>query len=70
MDRLLDLYEAGRTPGESATAFFGRVPVEDVKRALRDLGEIDLQTATPEDFVDLGEDHAFKASTLEGECAA
>jgi sulfite reductase (NADPH) hemoprotein beta-component len=70
VDLLLDLYERARTPGESATAFFGRVALEDVKQSLRALGEIDAATARPEDFVDLGESHSFKASTLEGECSA
>jgi sulfite reductase (NADPH) hemoprotein beta-component len=69
LDRLLDLYERARLPGESATAFFGRVGVEEVKGALRALAEIDASTARPEDFVDLGEDRDFKATTLEGECA-
>jgi sulfite reductase (NADPH) hemoprotein beta-component len=69
LDRLLDLYERDRSPGETATAFFGRVPVEAVKQALRSLGEIDAATARPEDFIDLGEDREFKASTMEGECA-
>ncbi len=69
IDRLLDLYERARLPGETATAFFGRVGVDDVKASLRTLAEIDATTARPEDFADIGEDHPFKATTMDGECA-
>jgi sulfite reductase (NADPH) hemoprotein beta-component len=55
VDRLLALYEAGRRPDESATAFFLRVDLAKAKEALRELSEIDAASARPEDFVDLGE---------------
>jgi len=70
LDRLLDLYEREREPGERATDFFGRVELEHVKKALRALGEIDQATALREDFIDLGEEKEFHATTLDGECAA
>ncbi len=70
LDRLIALYRARRTDGESATAFFARVPPEEAKAALAGLGELSPETARPEDFVDLGEDHEFKPESMEGECAA
>ncbi|HET6922400.1 MAG TPA: nitrite/sulfite reductase [Anaeromyxobacteraceae bacterium] len=70
VDRLLDLYQRAREPGERATDFFGRVDLEAVRQALRGLGDLDAAAARPEDFVDLGEERDFHASTLEGECAA
>ncbi len=70
VDRLLDLYERERRPGERATDFFGRVEIERAREALSGLGDLSLAEARPEDFVDLGEDRAFRAETLEGECAA
>ncbi len=70
VDRLLDLYERTRLPGETATDFFGRVEIERAKEALAGLGVLTPATARPEDFVDLGEERAFQAATLQGECAA
>jgi sulfite reductase (NADPH) hemoprotein beta-component len=70
LDLLLDLYERERGPGERATDFFGRVELPRVKEVLRALGDLDAESARPEDFVDLGEDRPFHASTMEGECAA
>jgi sulfite reductase (NADPH) hemoprotein beta-component len=70
LERLLALYRARRTDGESATAFFARVGVEEGKAALAGLAEIAAGTEQPEDFVDLGEDHEFKPESMEGECAA
>jgi sulfite reductase (NADPH) hemoprotein beta-component len=70
LERLIALYGARRKDGESATAFFARVAVEDAKAALAGLGELTAETARPEDFVDPGEDHEFKPESMEGECAA
>ncbi len=70
LERLVALYRACRNDGESATAFFARVGVEEGKAALVDLAELAPETAQPEDFVDLGEDHEFKPESTEGECAA
>ena len=70
LDRLFDLYQEARLPGERATDFFGRVELERVRQALRGLPDLDAATARPEDFVDLGEAGEFQATTLEGECAA
>jgi sulfite reductase (NADPH) hemoprotein beta-component len=70
VDRLLALYERERQPGEDATDFFGRAAIEGAREALRGLGDIDVASARPEDYVDLGESQDFQASTLDGECAA
>jgi sulfite reductase (NADPH) hemoprotein beta-component len=70
LERLVALYRARRQEGESATAFFARVGTDEAKAALDGLGELTLETAKPEDFVDLGEDHEFKPEAMEGECAA
>jgi sulfite reductase (NADPH) hemoprotein beta-component len=70
LERLVALYRAGRSEGETATAFFSRVKVEEAKAALAGLGELAPEAARPEDFVDLGEDQDFKPESMEGECAA
>jgi sulfite reductase (NADPH) hemoprotein beta-component len=70
VERLVALYRAERAPGESATAFFARVPLERAKAVLKDLGELTTESARPDDFIDPGEDRAFAPETSEGECAA
>jgi sulfite reductase (NADPH) hemoprotein beta-component len=70
LERLVALYRSRRTEGESATAFFARVPTEEAKSALADLGELTPETVRPEDFVDLGADGEFRPESTEGECAA
>jgi sulfite reductase beta subunit-like hemoprotein len=66
--RLADLYAGEALPAETPDAFFARVPVERVAWLLADLEH--LEQATPQDFVDLGEEKAFEVQTSEGECAA
>jgi sulfite reductase (NADPH) hemoprotein beta-component len=68
--RLVALYEAERDGAETITAFLGRAPVDGLRAAIVDLEGLDPDTATPEDFIDLGETHAFDPKTGEGECAA
>jgi sulfite reductase beta subunit-like hemoprotein len=68
--RLIALYEEKREPGESVTAYFSRAPVAELKGAIRDLEELTEATATPDDYIDLGETEAFRPETTEGECAA
>ena len=55
---------------ESALAFFRRVDLSIVKNALRGLDRLSPEEATPEDFVDLGEEAAFNPAVQEGECSA
>ncbi len=70
LERLIELYRSEATPGESATAFFGRIEVPRVKQALADLEHLDAASAAPEDFVDLAESHEFKPEVMDGECSA
>ena len=69
MDRLVAHFEAARTPGETQRAFFQRLPLKDAQKLIEDLTEIDLASAKPEDFVDLGSEAAFKVVEMDGECA-
>ena len=69
LDRLLALYEVERSEGETATSFFGRVGLDRVKEVLADFADLTPDTATTDDFVDLGEDREFRLETKEGECA-
>jgi len=70
LDRLLDLFQAERTNGETARIFFQRVDVARVKAALADLEGLRPEDAEPEDFVDLGDQGTFKVEAMEGECSA
>ena len=70
LERLLELYTAERSPGETATSFFMRVDVARVKAALADLELMTPETLAAEDFVDLAETHEFKPEIQEGECSA
>jgi sulfite reductase (NADPH) hemoprotein beta-component len=69
LNRMIDLYQAERSPGETATAFFRRVDLDRARAILRDLEDITPQNALPTDYVDLGEDTEYKVETKEGECA-
>jgi sulfite reductase (NADPH) hemoprotein beta-component len=69
LERLAELYAADHRPGETAGAYFNRVDLAKVKALLADLEPLTPETARPEDFVDLAEDHAFAPETMEGECA-
>ena len=70
LDRLLAHYRAERTEGETATAFFGRLEVEQVKTLLADLETLTPEDAVPADYIDLAEDSAYKMEIQEGECSA
>ena len=63
------VHAAERSRGESAAAFFGRVEVERVKALLLDLETLRPEDAVDADFVDLGEETAFKVETMAGECS-
>jgi sulfite reductase (NADPH) hemoprotein beta-component len=69
IDRLVNLYSAERSDGESATAFFRRVDVGRVRERLLDLEGITAEDAQPTDYIDLGEDTQYRMETKEGECA-
>ena len=70
VERLVALYSEERAPGETPLAFFRRVEVARVKARLADLEALTQEDATPEDFIDLGEEGEFKVETQEGECVA
>jgi sulfite reductase (NADPH) hemoprotein beta-component len=70
VERLVELYGAEKTSGESALAFFRRVELARVKVMLKDLETLTPEDAVPTDFVDLGDDTEFKLETQEGECMA
>ena len=70
LERLLALYTAERTDGETATAFFGRAQLPRLKQVLADLEPLAPEDAVPADFIDLGEDAAFAPEVLDGECSA
>jgi sulfite reductase (NADPH) hemoprotein beta-component len=68
VERLVTLYQREAQPGESPLGYFRRVDLAAVKVALAGL-ELSPANASPEDFVDLAEDHAFTPDVMEGECA-
>jgi sulfite reductase (NADPH) hemoprotein beta-component len=70
VERLLAHHRAKRRDGESATDFFGRIEVGEVKALLADLEKITPEDALPEDYVDLAEEHRYKMEVQEGECAS
>ncbi|CAN5593940.1 nitrite/sulfite reductase [soil metagenome] len=70
VERLNELYLAQRGPDESPRAFFQRVDIAAAKAALASLERLAPEAATPEDFIDLGDDHAFTPEVLDGECSA
>ena len=70
VERLIELYRTRRETGETATAFFRRVDLGDVKSALADLERVKPEETAPADFVDLGEQSTFEVTTMEGECSA
>ena len=70
VERLINLYEKDKNPGELPNAFLGRIGLDRIKAAVADLEKIDETNATAEDFIDLGETRAFEVVLQEGECAA
>jgi len=70
VQRLLALHAAEGNEGESITAFLQRVEPGRVKAALSDLEAMTIEEATPEDFVDIGEEAEFALAAMEGECSA
>jgi sulfite reductase (NADPH) hemoprotein beta-component len=70
LERLVAMYSEEKQPGETPLGFFSRIEPAKVTARIKDLTELDAANATPEDFVDLGEDKAFELVEMEGECAA
>jgi sulfite reductase (NADPH) hemoprotein beta-component len=69
VERLIALYAAERVGGVSAQAFYARVDLARVRRAIADLEPL-AGDAAPEHFVDLAEQEAFAPEVLDGECSA
>lgn len=67
--KVLALWESERAPQQSLDDFLAVVPVPKVKAAIGQLFDIDEHTATPEDFVDLGQEEPFTVAEGEAECA-
>jgi hypothetical protein len=55
LERLIGLFQAERTDGERADAFFARVALDRVKETLGDLDDMAASDATEADFFDLDE---------------
>jgi sulfite reductase beta subunit-like hemoprotein len=70
LERLVEMYSAEKQPGETPLSFFTRIEPAKVTAKIKDLTEMDEKTATPEDFIDLGDQKAFELVEMEGECAA
>ncbi|MBI3401499.1 MAG: nitrite/sulfite reductase [Acidobacteria bacterium] len=70
VERLIALYARERQPGESATAFFGRVDLAVVQVELAGLERLQPGDAVPADFIDLGEANEFAPEVMDGECSA
>jgi len=70
VERLILLYQSERSPNETAGEFLRRVDLPRAKACVEDLEALSLEDATPEDYVDLGEQAEFVPDTQQGECAA
>lgn len=70
VDRLLAHYRAHRDPGETASEYFARIEPKSLAPLIKDLEALTPETATPEDFIDLGEATRFVNAIGEGECAS
>ena len=70
VERLAHLYTDLRTDNETPEAFFRRVDLGIAKQSLASLERLPVESATDDDFVDLGDDHAFAPEVMDGECSA
>ena len=69
LERLIAFYRRAGEAGETPTAFFQRVGLADIKAEIADLEHLSIETAVPEDFIDLGETETYSPEVMEGECA-
>ncbi len=70
VDRLIALYAREHHADESASDFFARVNVSQMKAELADLERFTQEDSVPADFIDLGEVSPFNPLVMEGECSA
>ena len=69
VDRLIAMYARERRDNETAQSFFGRIPLDAIKRELADLERLLPGEAAADDFIDLGEATEFAPEVMDGECA-
>jgi sulfite reductase (NADPH) hemoprotein beta-component len=69
VERLVSLWLAERTEGESPAAFFAR-SLDRARATLTDLEQLRVEDAVPEDFIEPGATEDFRPDTQAGECAA
>jgi sulfite reductase beta subunit-like hemoprotein len=69
VDRLIAHCDAHRRAEESPRAYFQRLDLQEARALVRDLADLDGQSARPEDYVDLGSSVKFEVVALDGECA-
>jgi sulfite reductase beta subunit-like hemoprotein len=70
VERLIHMYDAQKSDGESAVAFFQRIELPRVTAVLNDLQQLTAEQAAPNDFIDLAETGEFTPEVMEGECSA
>jgi sulfite reductase (NADPH) hemoprotein beta-component len=70
VDRLLDLYREQRNGDEDLGVFFRRIPPAVATDRLKDLAELAPSSLADDDYIDLGETHAFAPEVMDGECSA
>ncbi len=70
LERLTALYVDAHAPGEPPSAFFRRVDLAQARAALAPIERLTPEAAAPDDFIDLGEDAAFRPEVMDGECSA
>ena len=69
IDRLLEIYKANRTNGESLFPFLERFGPKQMVQNLAEFTEIPSYEEAPDGFQDWGEEKAFELKTGVGECA-
>jgi sulfite reductase beta subunit-like hemoprotein len=69
IDRLLEIYKANRTNGESLFPFLERFGPKQVAGSLAEFTVIPSYEEAPDGFQDWGEEEAFELKTGVGECA-
>jgi len=67
---LVASYEEKRLPGERADEYLARASTAELRAVVAPIEAIDGDSVTPEDFIDIGDQEAFRGETSEGECAS
>lgn len=69
LERLLECYHQERRPDESAPAYFQRADTARLRALLHDLETLTVESASADDFIDLGDASTFAPVLLDGECS-